>query len=627
MCGICGIWNYTTSEPVQPGLLRAMTSSMHHRGPDDEGWYTDDSCGIGLGFRRLSIIDLSPAGHQPMCNEDESVWIVFNGEVYNFLDLRPGLEARGHSFRSRTDTEVLIHQYEERGPAWVEDLNGMFGLALWDGRERRLVLARDRVGKKPLYYYDDGYRIIFASELKALVCDPSVPRQLDAEAVAEYLSLGYIGSPRTIFRGIRKLPPAHVLVHQGGRATVRRYWDWLPAFQPDTALSEEAWHEQLRETLREAVKIRMISDVPLGAFLSGGVDSSAVVATMAELSNRPVKTFSIGFEHQEFNELPYARMVVAQAHTEHREYIVQPENIADILPRLAHQLDEPFGDPSALPTYYVSKIARQDVTVCLSGDGGDEALAGYDRYAFALSEAWVDRIPHWLRLTALTLPTQFLDPNMKGLRRASRWLHQADGRYAFAMEIFNPPRALRALAPDFAYAVSPSPPFLAQHLRRAAHLDHLSRIQYLDSVSYLPEDILVKVDRTSMLNSLETRCPLLDYRFLELAAHIPSGLRLRNGQGKYVFKQALRGLVPDGVLDRPKMGFGIPGEHWLAGDATAFVQDVVLSQRMEQRGIFQMDYIKSLVTGGTSLLYRSDTWSQLWLVLIFELWCRAYLDG
>ena len=624
MCGICGIWNYSTNAPVDRDLLRRMTDSMHHRGPDDSGLHCDDAHGLGLGFRRLSIIDLSPAGHQPMSNEDGTVWLTFNGEIYNFRALRPHLERQGHVFRSQTDTEVIIHHYEEHGPDGVRDLCGMFGLALWDQRRRRLTLARDRVGKKPLYYYDDGQRLIFASELKAIVIDRTVPRQLNLAAVAEYLSLGYVAAPQSIFAGIAKLPAGHVMVHAGTQPHLWRYWDWLPAFTPDLKRTEAEWITEIQATLREAVRVRMISDVPLGAFLSGGVDSSAVVATMAGLSEQPVKTFAIGFEAQSYNELPYARSVAQHFGTDHHEYIVQPEAAADLLPRLAYQFDEPFGDSSAMPTYYVAKMAHQHVTVCLTGDGGDEAMGGYNRYALQLQVQWVDRIPQALRKAVLNKPLQLL-PAHPRVQWVAQWLQlDADERYAFGMQTFTAPQAQALLMPEIAHHVAMPPTALWRVWPRMQHLDCLSRMQYLDSQTYLTEDILVKVDRASMLNSLEVRSPLLDHHFLAVAAHIPAALRFHNGTGKYMFKQALRGLLPDRILERPKMGFGIPGARWLKGDMNALMHEVLGEEQIIRRGLFRPTAVRALLHDNLSV--GSSRWPQLWSLLIFELWCQAYLD-
>jgi asparagine synthase (glutamine-hydrolysing) len=625
MCGICGIWNYRDATPVDRALMRRMTDGMAHRGPDDSGIYFDDTNGVGLGFRRLAIIDLSPAGHQPMANEDETVWIAFNGEIYNFQELRPDLQARGHRFRSRSDTEVILHHYEDRGPAAISDLHGMFGLAIWDSRRRQMLLARDRLGKKPLYYYDDGRRLVFASELKALLTVPDILRELDAGAVAEYMALGYIAAPRTIFQGIAKLPPAHTLTHDGVRAQRSRYWDWLPAFTTDRQVSEAEWVERIQGALRDAVRRRMISDVPLGAFLSGGVDSSAVVAIMAGLSDRPVKTFSIGFEDQAFSEVAYAREVAERFGTDHHEHIVRPEPLGDLLPALAAQMDEPFGDSSAVPTYYVTREARRHVTVCLSGDGGDEALAGYPRYYRGLLGTQLDVVPGALRRPALALLAAFAPDHLRIKWLAYRQLQEPEYRYAYSMQTIYPELGALLLEPEYAAQVQPIPRCLSQVLARAASLDELSRYQYVDSQTYLPEDILVKVDRTSMWNSLEVRCPLLDHTFLELVAQIPPELRLRGQSGKHILKRALRGLVPDSVIDRPKMGFGIPGRRWLDQDIPAFVRDVLCSDRARGRGVVRVPVVERMLE--THLLPKSDLWPQIWSLLIFELWCQEYLDA
>ena len=624
MCGICGIWNYKTKEPVPPSLLRNMTDSMTHRGPDDSGLHFDDAAGVGLGFRRLSIIDLSPAGHQPMSNEDGTVWLVFNGEIYNFLDLRPQLEAKGHVFRSRTDSEVIIHQYEERGIEWLNDLNGMFGLAIWDATKRRLVLARDRIGKKPLYYYDDGKRLIFASELKTILADASVPRELDYTALGEYLALGYVPAPRTIFKGIRKLPPGHRMVFEKGKAHLRRYWDWLPAFRPNHARSEAEWIEEGRALLKTVVRDRLISDVPLGAFLSGGVDSSAVVAMMAELSDQPVKTFSIGFHQKKYNELQYARLVAERFGTDHHEYIVEPESLRDLVPRLVQQFDEPFGDSSAIPTYYVSKMAREQVTVCLSGDGGDETLAGYERYAQMRQEARFDRIPLALRRALFYLPQTFIPVGIKGQRFAHRMMLDPAQRYASAMRQLSQRQLAELLTPQSAQQIGmDGSAFIANLFEPTADLDYLSRLQYADGLSYLPEDILVKVDRTSMANSLEVRAPLLDYRFMELMASVPAEWRRKNGQSKYIFKKALRGILPDETLDRRKMGFGIPLREWFRDELSNYAAEVLLDRQAIQRGLWKPDALEAILLKHRSGRYGMEYTT--WALLFLELWWRKYL--
>lgn len=626
MCGIYGIWNYRTSAPVDRDLLRRATDSLRHRGPDDTGYYLDDEAGLGLGFRRLSIIDLSDAGHQPMGNEDGSVWIVCNGEIYDFQDLRAGLETAGYTFRSKTDTEVALHLYEQRGAGFIRELNGMFALAIWDRPHRRLLLARDRVGKKPLYYLDDGRRLVFGSELKAILADPSIARSLDYAGFGEYLTLGSVVSPRTILTGVNKLSPGHMLTHESGGASIERYWDWLPAFQrPERSRTEAEWVERIRVDLQGAVRRRMVSDVPLGAFLSGGVDSSAVVATMASLSSRPVRTFSIGFPHARYDELAYARLVSERFGTDHHEFIVQPEALQEIVPRLALQYDEPFGDPSALPTFYVSRLAREHVTVCLSGDGGDEACAGYNRYIQALRESAADRIPARVRRLVFA-PARLLPSGVPGRRRA-RWLSlDAHGRYVDSLRQI-PPDLLRSLlSPGASRLINgdgAAPVFAA--LNEAHSLDFLSRMQYADGRVYLPEDILVKVDRASMLNSLEVRCPLLDFTFLELMASVPWSLRANGSEGKRLFKKALRGLLPDDVLDRPKMGFGVPLEVWLRGDLLGFVREILLDRRSVERGILSRANVEKLIAAHASGLVSLTP--ALWAILVFEVWCRAYLDA
>ena len=608
-----------------------MTDSMEHRGPDDSCLYFDDTAGIGLGFRRLAIIDLSPAARQPMSNEDGSVWLVFNGEIYNFLTLRPILEKRGHSFRSNSDSEVIIHHYEEAGSNIFSDLNGMFGLAIWDTPKRRLVLARDRLGKKPLYYYYDPKRMIFASELKAILADPSVPREINETALAEYLALGYVSAPQTIFKGINKVPPGHSLIFEGERITVRRYWDWLPAFQTKPVRSEHEYIEELHALLKIIVAERLISDVPLGAFLSGGVDSSAVVAVMASLSSQPVKTFSIGFKQDAFNELPYAHLVAERFSTEHYEYIVEPEELRDLVPNLVRQFDEPFADSSAVPTYYVAKMARQEVTVCLSGDGGDEAMAGYPRYSKAIREGIVYRLPLELRRVVFGLPAQFLPVGFKGEHLLQRFALAQAERYPFAMRQVSKKLLAFLLNPDAAYQFNlfqpPSPTAcVEQALERTGNLDFLSSLQYTDGVTYLPEDILVKVDRTSMANSLEVRAPLLDYRFMEFMASLPTDLRWRDGKGKYLFKMAMRSLLPEEVLFRRKMGFGIPLQDWFSHELNSYASEILLDCQALQRGLWNPEKVKILLKKARN---RSSYTLQnaIWVMLMLEMWWRAYLGN
>jgi asparagine synthase (glutamine-hydrolysing) len=626
MCGICGIWNYKTHEPVNRDLLAAMTGALVHRGPDAEGFHFDDAHGLGFGFRRLAIIDLSPAGNQPMPNEDGSVWVIFNGEIYNFADLRPTLESRGHHFRSRTDTEVIVHAYEERGVECIRELNGMFAIALWDQRAQRLVLARDRLGKKPLYYYDDGARLIFASELKAILRDPSVPREIDFDALGNYLTYGYVPSPRAIFKRFNKLAPAHFLVVERGCITTQRYWDLLPAFQSPITHTEAEWIEQIRAMLRMVVRDRLVSDVPLGILLSGGVDSSAVAAAAAEASDHPIKTFSIGFAEKEFNELPFARAVAQRFGTDHHELIVAPQSLRDVMPRLARQFDEPFADSSAVPTFYVSQMARQKVTVVLSGDGGDEMMAGYPRYVQAMNELRAERIPLTLRRAIFVLPAAIIPAGIPGRRFARRLMRTPDQRYLFAMQILSDDLRVSLLS-DRArtWFQNGAPNSLDAWLARGRDLDFLSRIEYVDALTYLPEDILVKVDRASMTHSLETRAPLLDYRFVELMASVPSNIRLRGGQGKWIFKRALRGWLPDIVLNRPKQGFAVPLRQWFRGELAEYMRAILLDPQTRARGLWRMDALERLLTDHIARPRSLD--GVIWTLLVLELWSREYLDA
>ena len=606
-----------------------MNRTLTHRGPDDEGFFFDDEHGLGLGFRRLAIIDLSPAAHQPMSNEDGSLWIVFNGEVYNFLTLRPQLEKQGHRFRSQSDTEVLLHLYEEAGENLPASLHGMFALAIWDQNQQRMFLSRDRLGKKPLYYYDDGKRLLFASELKAILKDPDVPRVINLRALAHYLTFGYVLAPLTIFENIFQLPPACQMIVQAGNTRVKPYWDWFDSFKEGLAVSsqvaEETVIEQLKELLKEVVSERLISDVPLGAFLSGGVDSSAVVAMMASLSNKPVKTFSIGFSREAYNELPYARMVAQRFSTEHHEFIVEPEDLRDVMPRLVKMYDEPFADSSAVPTYYLSKCARQEVIVCLSGDGGDEAMAGYTRYAQMQQESLLDGLPSWMRRTLLGGSAKIVPYSIKGsslLRRIAQ-----DPLYRYQTAVTQIPRELlkdllhpNQLLAEFLDSQSP----LMSALEKGRSLDLISRLQFADGVTYLPGDILIKVDRASMANSLEVRCPLLDHRFMEFMAHLPADFRFRHGQGKYIFKKAMEGILPNGVIYRKKMGFGIPLQEWFSDDLHSFAAEILLDDTAKKRGLWNPTGMEKLI----QLASQRQVYSlqnTLWVLLVLELWQREYL--
>jgi asparagine synthase (glutamine-hydrolysing) len=611
-----------------------MAETLLHRGPDDHGYYTSPCC--VLGHRRLKILDLSPLGRQPMSNEDGSVWISFNGEIYNYLDLRTELVRRGHQFRSQTDTEVLVHLYEEEGADFLRHLNGMLALALWDDRRGQLLLARDRFGKKPLYYYSDGRRLLFASELKAILADPSVPRQLDPDALSSYLTLGYIPAPATIFHGISKIPAASFLIverdPQGSGLSLRgptRYW--TIRYNPDGALTEEECTVRIRDLIRDAVRIRMYSDVPLGAFLSGGLDSSTVVAAMAELSVKPVETFSIGFDEASFDELRFAQLAAQRFRTHHHTFQCTPDAL-EVLPKLAHHYDEPFADNSAIPTYYVSKIAREFVTVALSGDGGDEIFAGYTRYDNAML----------LRRLAKYLPEPFLQAvfrmladvyplGSRGWGILYRYSQPLPGPFLADVSIYQPREKFALLASMGTAAASLREGSNGDMLGRfhrlageAGSQEYLSKVQYIDQMLYLPDDILVKVDRASMAVALETRAPLLDYRLAEFMATVPAKLRYRHRIKKYLLKKAMAGRLPEQILSRGKMGFGVPLKYWFRKDAAEFAHDILLSQRARERGWFRPQEVELLLQRHAQ--HRRDFSGKIWALLFFELWCQAWLD-
>lgn len=625
VCGICGVWNYAESAPVDRALLRAMTDALRHRGPDGAGVHVDDTAGLGLGFRRLAIVDLSPAADQPMANEDGSVWLVANGEIYNAAALRGALAGRGHRFRSRSDAEVVLHAYEDDGPGCLAALNGMFGLAIWDARRRRLVLARDRVGEKPLYVYDDGRRLLFASELKALLVDPTVPRALDADAAAAFFAVGYVPGQGAILRGVRKLAPAHALVVERGRVTEQRYWDWLPAFGAAAPPRPAADHAaELRAVLREAVRVRLTSDRPLGAFLSGGLDSSTVVALMAELGQAPLETFSIGFAERGYDEAPHARRVARHLGTRHHELRLEPDAVLALLPELIAQYDEPFADSSAIPTAAVARFARQRVTVCLSGDGGDEVCAGYDYHRRSRFETLADWVPQAVRRAVLE-PIAALPVGLAGQRVARRLMEAPARRYAAVMTVLPAEQRARLLRAE----VLPRPAgdalaAFTDAFTRAAALDRLSRLQFCDAAVYLPDDILVKVDRASMRYALEVRCPFLDPAVMAAAARIPPALRQSWRYGKRLLRRAMAPSLPAAILQRRKAGFAVPLHNWLIGPLAPFVAEVLHDRRTVQRGIFSPPGVAELLARlrGTPRLAP-----HVWTLLVFELWCRAYLDA
>ena len=640
MCGIAGIFDIHSTP--ERSLIEKMARVMTHRGPDGEGYFMDGS--VALGHRRLSIIDLE-GGKQPLCNEDKTVWITFNGEIYNFQRLRNELLDKGHRFNTHSDTEVIVHAYEEYGVKCLDRFRGMFAFAIWDKRNNVLFMARDRVGKKPLYYYLGKDKFIFASELKAILQDKNVKRELNTKALLDYLTYHYIPFPETIFKGICKLPPGHFMEvraesvkavegeEKGGSkqnklsARIIQYWD--VKYEPDYSLSESDWCEALREKLKEAVRMRLISDVPLGAFLSGGIDSSTVVALMSQVQDTPVKTFSIGFKEEEFSELEYARRVAGQFGTEHHEFIVEPDAI-DILPKLAWEFDEPFADSSAIPTYYVSKIAREHVTVILSGDGGDETFAGYRRYLWAKDMQKYDWLPPLAKKVFFGIPAALLPEGMKGKGMLKHMSQDPFERYAGLNTFGDPDYLGNIFSNDLIDELTQGRTIrLPDHLHLKNYYDncntddYLTRIQYVDTKSYLAEDILTKVDRASMLCSLETRAPLLDHEVVELAARIPSSLKIKNGETKYILKRAMNGILSGEILNRRKMGFGVPLVHWFKKDLIQYAQEVLLSRETKERGIFNQKYIQTILDNHQKR--GRDLSARIWALLFFEHWCRNWM--
>jgi len=628
MCGICGKINFN-NKPVDETLLKKMTSCLSHRGPDDEGIYLKKN--VGLGHRRLSIIDLSPLAHQPMTNENGTLWIVYNGEIYNFIELRDDLIKKGHIFRSRSDTETIIHLYEEHGIECLKYLRGMFAFAIWDENKRSLFLARDRVGKKPLYYFHYQNTFVFASEIKSILQDCNFLRKPDYIAIHHYLTYQDVPSPWTAFEGIKKLPPAHSLTLANGKIELNRYWKL--SYLPKLSLSEEDLKNEIIARLREAVRIRLISDVPLGAFLSGGVDSSATVALMSGLMSEPVKTFSIGFKEEAYNELRYARMVAERFKTDHTEFIVEPKAL-EVIDKLVWHYNEPFADSSAIPTYYVSKLAREQVTVILNGDGGDENFAGYGRYA---ANKLSGRLHRFLPVFAANSLGALIQAFPHGKNpdnffwRLKRFLQEytksPEMRNAHWLCHFTTEMKNELYTDDFSLRVSSSDSFdlIFDKYREAEADDFLDRTLYADVMMYLPDDLLVKVDVASMANSLEARSPFLDHPFMEFIARIPSELKLRGKTTKYILKEALKGILPDEVLFREKMGFGVPIDHWFRNELKEMAYDTLLSDRAVQRGYFKKEAVKKILDEHTS--NRWNWQNHIWNLLMLELWQVMFIDG
>jgi asparagine synthase (glutamine-hydrolysing) len=623
MCGIAGVVSATRESNITEALVHHMCEQIVYRGPDDEGLYVAD--GAGLGMRRLSIIDLS-GGHQPVFNEDRSAWIVFNGEIYNFPELRPELESRGHRFYTHTDTEVIVHLYEEMGADCVKKLRGMFALAIYDKTKRKLILARDRLGKKPLHYALHSGNLYFGSEIKSILAVAPELAEVNAQALLEYLYFGYVADPITVFTGIQKLPPGHLLEFENGKIGVRQYWD-LPPYDTYFPKSEEECLEELDRRLFEATRIRLISDVPLGAFLSGGVDSSTVVAMMARASSGPVKTFSIGFTKDDFNEAHYARIVAQKFGTDHHEMILEPD-VVQTVEHVTSSLEEPFGDSSMLPTYYVSQMARKHVTVALSGDGGDEIFAGYDRYRIHSDRRIFEYIPGWARRFYRNRIFPLLPNTMRGRKFSYNVSLPWQERYVDGLS-FVPAfeRDLPLLSDGFRDVLRRSEDpgnVLRRYFTHSPAKDPVSQLLYVDTKTYMVADILTKVDRMSMLNSLEVRVPILDYELVEWAAGLSSAWKLRGRQLKYILlKLAERVGVPREALYRKKQGFALPLVHWMRHELKDMLT-VLIEPRTLDRGYFAADGVRKVIND--HLLRGRTNTGPLWRLLMFELWHRNFLE-
>jgi len=633
MCGIYGAIDHTCAEAALAPLLRRMGEVIPHRGPDDQGEYFGR--GVALGMRRLSIIDVA-GGHQPIANEDETVWIVLNGEIYNFRELHASLEQKGHRFRTRTDTEVIVHLYEEVGLDFFKHLRGMFGVALWDSKLQRLVLGRDRIGEKPLYVRREPGRFLFASELKSILQAGDVPRRLNTIALEEYLALGYVPAPLTLLEGIEKVLPGHYLVVEKDRVEDHEYWD-VPRGKTEKR-SEEEWVELIREKLLETIGSQLVSDVPLGAFLSGGIDSSTIVAGMARLTGQPVKTYSIGYEADDnyYNELSFAKIVAKAFGTDHHEIIVRPE-VSDLLPKLIWHLDEPIADSACLTTYLVSRLARESVTVILSGVGGDELFGGYRRYLGNSLQRFSKRLPGVVRRSLLPALLRHV-PQDRGTawkdyaRYASAFLKTAElgpaERYMSYVTLLSPQvqRDLLQREPQTGSDGNGSAAeTLQRYFARCPENDDLNRIIYADLKTSLPDDLLALTDRMSMAASIECRAPFVDYELIELASRIPSSLKVRGFTLKYLLKKAVTPWLPREVIHRKKRGFGAPVGSWLRHDLQPLTHELLSEEQVRRRGLMHWPAVENILKAHQE--QRSDYTDHIFALIALETWCRIYLDG
>ena len=626
MCGICGIYEYESQKPVDQQILDDMLEVLHHRGPDDAGLYLDRD--LSIGMRRLSIIDLN-GGKQPISNEDGTVVTVFNGEIYNYQSLREQLESRDHILATASDTEVIVHLYEEFGEECVQHLRGMFGFAVWDKRKRQLLLARDRLGIKPLYYTQAGGRLIFASEIKAILQHPSVKAALNTEGLNNFLSLKYVPAPQTMFENIYALPPGCILKCDANGVVVRRYWDLSFANHHDGNIREEEYAEQLEALLRQCVKMHLISDVPFGAFLSGGLDSSTIVALMSQFLNEPVKTYSVGFkgQGQAFSELPYARVVADKFHTDHHEVFIHPSHLVDLAEKIVWHLDQPLAEHATLANYMVAERAARDVKMVLTGEGGDELFAGYARYSGERFSSFFQRVPKAAKSLALTVGSRL--PGLRRQKLALYALSQPEevARFVNWFPLFNSEMKQELLSKDLRASLSgyDADYVFAQHLASTNATSSVNRMLYVDTKLWLPDLLLARGDKMSMAVSLEARVPLLDHKLVEFAASLPLNLKLKGLVRKYLLKKVSRRWLPPEIIHRKKQGFPMPSSLWLRNEARTFVRDVLSPSVLKRRGLFNPAFVENLIQQHENGF--ADHGSLLWGLMNVELWQRVFMDS
>ncbi|MBW2003230.1 MAG: asparagine synthase (glutamine-hydrolyzing) [Deltaproteobacteria bacterium] len=620
MCGICGILNFDSEMTVRQPEIDRMVNQLLHRGPDDSGVWLDER--IALGHVRLAVIDLSKAANQPMSNEDGSIWITCNGEVYNFFELRKKLESKGHRFRSRSDTEVIIHLYEEEGIDCVDHLRGMFAFAIWDENKKQLLLARDRMGQKPLYYYEDREKLLFASEIKGILASGLVKKSPDYGALYQYLCLGYVPHPKTGFENINKLSPGHRLVISGSNIVLEPYWSLDKDFNQSEVLDESETSQRLIDLLMEATRIRMVSDVPLGGLLSGGIDSNAVVAMMSRCAGQ-VKTFTIGFEDKLYDERKEARFLANRLETDHHEMVVRPD-IIDILPKIVRAYDEPFADPSAIPSYYVAQMARQHVKVVLNGDGGDENFAGYGTYIQGIVGSWAEKIPQNLGRILSKILCQKKPGKFQSLAQVLALSGKSQAWIFNSLKLIAPLIQVNSLlSEDFRKMV--------QEIDAIGHLvelyesfdrgDHINTMLAVDLKTFLPDDLLFKIDIATMSHGLEARSPFLDHHLVEFAAALPGNLKLKGINKKYILKLALKDLIPTEIIERPKRGFDVPVSSWLRGELRDIAYDMLLNNSASQQ-LFKEHGLETLLRDHCS--GKQDFGRLIWTLLMLEMWWREF---